>query len=226
MIKKELRCIHRHTISEHPKCFVKGLLKEEVNEKEWIKATGLPWYNFPGYKIGYFDIETTGFDADFSAVLSWAIKEKGGETKTFVITKEDLFNGLEDKRVVEAFVNELNSYGIIIGYYSTNFDLPFMRSKALHYGLEFPSYGDLFHWDLFYTVKSKLKLSRNSLDAACDFLNISGKTPLRREVWRKARYGDPKALKEVVAHNIGDVEILEILHDKLEFSRKWIKKSI
>jgi uncharacterized protein YprB with RNaseH-like and TPR domain len=69
-------------------------------------------------------------------------------------------------------------------------------------------------------------LSRNSLDNACDYLGIKGKTPIDKNTWRAAKYGDPKALKEVLEHNKGDVVILEKLHNKLEFSRKWIRKSI
>jgi uncharacterized protein YprB with RNaseH-like and TPR domain len=45
-------------------------------------------------------------------------------------------------------------------------------------------------------------------------------------VWRKAKYGDPAALKDVLEHNIGDVVILEALHDRLEPFSKFIKKPL
>jgi uncharacterized protein YprB with RNaseH-like and TPR domain len=226
----ELRCVHRHTLSEHPKCFAKGLVKnkeEYKNEKDFTKKTGQPWYTFSGYRIGYFDIETAGsFDADWGTVLSWCIKDKGGKIHSSVINKEELFSGVMDKRVVEEFVERLKDYSIIVGYYSTGFDLPYMRTKALRYGLDFPGYGDLYHWDLYYTVSNKLKLSRNSLDSVCDYLGIPGKTHLDKDVWRAAAYGDPKALKIVLEHNKGDVVITEQLHDKIDFTRKWLKRSI
>ena len=120
----------------------------------------------------------------------------------------------------------MSKYKILVSYYGTGFDLKYIRSKALHYGLPFPEYGEIFHFDLYYTVKSKLCLSRNSLDAACDYLGIEGKTPIKREFWREAKYGDVESLDEVVKHNIGDVEILEQLHNKLTPSAKWTKKSI
>lgn len=219
---KRLRCIHRHTIEEHPKCFQKGLIRQNFKNSEELQ-----WYQSPDYRIGYFDIETTAdFNADWGTVLTWCIKEKDGEIFSSVITREELLNKTYDKRVVEEFVSKLREFNIIIGYYSTNFDMPFMRTKALHYGLEFPGYGDLYHWDLFYTVKAKLKLSRRSLDNVCDYLNIEGKTPISKEIWMNARYGDEDALRYVLDHNKGDVIITEKLHDKIGFSRKWLKRSV
>jgi len=230
MRKKEpiLRCVHRHTISEHPSCFVKGLVNYEFkDEKEFEKLTGIPWYNMPGTKIGYFDIETTAdFNADWGTVLTWCIKDKDGPIHSSSISRSELFKGEYDKRVVKEFVDKLKEYDIIVGYYSTMFDMPFMRTKALHYGFDFPGYGELYHWDLYYTVKSKLKLSRRSLDNVCEYFHIAGKTPIDKEMWLAARYGDPKALKGVLEHNRGDVIITEKLHDKLEFTRKWLRKSI
>jgi uncharacterized protein YprB with RNaseH-like and TPR domain len=242
MTKKpiELRCIHRHTIKEHPKCFAEGKIKYEFrDEKEFERLTGLPWYQYPGTRIGYMDIETDNFNADFGTVLSWSIKLKGGDTKVSVIDKNELFKGLYDERLVREFVDEIYNYDIIVTYYGTGFDFPFMRAKALHYGMDFPGYvlkerhdgkyfavPELYHFDMYYVVKSKLKISKRSLDNACDYLNIKGKTPIDKSVWRAAKYGDPKALKEVVKHNVGDVEILEKLHDKLDFTRKWTRRGV
>lgn len=226
--KTKLRCVHRHTIEEHPSCFAKGLIQEYEfkDDREWERLTKIPWYKFPGYRIGYFDIETDGLLANFGTMLTWCIKEKGGDTKYSVITKDELFNGTLDKRLTKEFVDEISNYNIIVGYYSTRFDLPFVRTKALHYDLDFPGYGEIYHWDLYYTVRAKLCLNRNTLDNACEFLHIDGKTPIDKNVWRKAKYGNVKALQTVLVHNLADVEILEKLHDKLSFARKWIRGSV
>ena len=492
---KNLKCIHRHTIDSHPRCFAKGLIKYDFkDDREFERLTGVPWYQYPKYKIGYLDIETDGLKADFSTMLSWAIKEKGGAVTTGVITKEELFNGVYDKRLIKDCIDEMRKYAIICTYngcvepghkvlmsdlswklvedlvkgdkllafeeevidhksrqlvesevvhntpierdcyeitlesgekivatgdhpwlvqlglsssktgywvwrtteellrnmafkrntvrltkmfnvwekdtsyeggylaaffdsegsvsqslrndreregytltvaatqhtgknggisnrvgeyldllgvshresyydknspeqvsitisgkksdrleflgrfglskkakldisklgraeskghvgivsivpvgkrvvcglgttsktyildgygsHNTRFDIPYLRTKALHYGLDFPGYGELYHFDLYYTVKSKLNLSRKSLDNACDYLGIEGKTPISKDVWRRAKYGDTDALNQVLEHNIPDIEILEKLHDKLEFTRKWIRSSI
>lgn len=213
------RCIHRHTKRTHPACFAKGIVKDSAEEK-------LPWYE-DGCKIGYLDIETAnGFSADFGMMLSWCIKEKGGKITSDVITKAELFSYRFDRRIVQSLCRELKKYDIIVTYYGTMFDIPYTRAKALHYGFDFPEYGDLYHFDLFYLVKSKLKLSRKSLDRACSYLGIEGKTHLDADTWIRASYGDKKALKYVLEHNEFDVDILEKLHDRLIGHRKWIKKSL
>lgn len=177
-------------------------------------------------KIGYFDIECDGLKADFSTMLSWSVKERGGENKFDVITKRDLARENPDYRIVKSLIEELKKYDIIIGYYSTKYDLPYVRTKAERYKLDFPNYGELYHLDLYYQVRFKLCLSRNSLDNACDYFGIVGKTPLEKDIWRRAKYGDKASLEKVVEHNLGDTKILEELHDRLAKYGKFTKKSV
>jgi len=230
LIKRLLRCTHRHTVDEHPACFFEGnvVVKDLKNQEEH------PWFQNPGTRIGYLDIETDNLKADFGTMLTWCIKEKGGKVYYDTVTKRELFEGDSDRRIVQSIVDEMRKYNIIVGYYSTGFDLPFVRAKALHYGIDFPGFEyngktfvpELYHFDLYYTVKSKLCISRKSLDAACDYLNISGKTPISKDAWRRAKYGDPEALNTVLEHNVGDVEILEKLHDKMTTFSKWTKRGV
>jgi len=229
MAKKDkvLRCIHRHTIDEHPKCFKKGLVNYNFkDDRDWERKTGVPWYQFPGYKIGYFDIETDSLFADFGIMLTWCLKEKDGKIYHDEVTKEELFNGDSDKRIVKSLLDKMKEYKIVVGYNSDRFDVPFLRARAMRHGFDFPGYGELYTWDLYWTARSKLRLTRKSLDNVCDFLGISGKTPIEKDVWRAAKYGDARALKTVLEHNKGDVEILEKLHNRIEFTRKWIRRSV
>lgn len=224
----ELRCIHRHTRKEHPSCFARGLIKDLDEPKAW----------YQNLRIGYFDIETTGFYADFDNMLTWSIKEKNGKIYTDMITKQELFDGIFDERIVKSCIDKLKEFDIICTYYGTGLDMPFTRSRALYFGMDFPGFSlskigdkyiptsDLYHWDLYYLVKSKLKVRRNSLENVCDFLKINGKTKLDAEIWRRARYGDKKALVQVLDHNMHDVIILEELHNKLTNFAKWIKKPL
>lgn len=518
MLKKlidTLTCVHRHTVDEHPACFAEGRINVD-RAKELEDHYGTPWYTYENMKIGYLDIESDGLKVDFATMLSWCIKEKDGPVHYDVITKEELFDGQADRRIVESCIAEMLNYKIIVTYYgcvtpghkvltsklewvnvetlkpgdkliafdeekcegyrsrrfkesevvhnipiekltyeieledgqtlkasadhpwlvqlgggrrgdrtgywvwrtteqllhnmsypenpvymtkmldvwssdksyeagylsgyfdsegsvsfsardsrhggtdsmlqvtssqnivlnegivervtnyldeknyqhsvnyydknagdqvcinitgglssklkflgstglvknknidanrlgritncgklrvvsikciglqtvcglettsrtyivngfgshNTVFDMTFLRAKALHYDLYFPGYineekelknGDtkivtvpeLYHFDLFYTAKSKLaSLSRKSLDNVCDYLHISGKTPLDKEVWRRAKYGEPSALFDVLQHNIGDVEILEQLHERLTPFNKFTRKGL
>lgn len=177
-------------------------------------------------KIGYFDIEADGLKADFSTMLSWSVKERGGENAFDVISRKELFRDSPDKRLISTLIEEIKKYDVIVGYYSTKYDLPYIRTKAERYGLDFPNYGEIIHLDLYYAVKHKLCLSRNSLDNACDYFGIEGKTPLEKDTWRLAKYGDKEALKRVIEHNLGDTEILEELHKRLAKYGKFTKKSL
>jgi len=240
-INNLLRCVHRHDIDHHASCFLAGKVNQDQANTLYEK-NGKPWYHLDGLKIGYLDIESDGLKADFSTMLSWCIKEKDGPVTFDAVTKDELFSGVSDQRIVESCVNEMLKYKIIVTYYGTGFDVPFLRAKALHYNQYFPSYineeqllkngntkivtvPELYHFDLFYVVKSKLCISRKSLDNACDYLGIPGKTPIDKEMWRRAKYGDPAALNEVISHNVGDVEILEQLHNRLEPFAKFTRKS-
>ena len=238
---KELRCVHRHSIETHPACFAQGKVNYKFkDDREYERVLGVPWYQYPGYKIGYLDIEVSGgFYADWGTMLTWCLKEKGGKTAHDIITRKEMLNGTVDRRITQSLVDEMQKYKIIVSYYGTGFDLPYVRTKALGWGIDFPGFSykeeangtfmnspEIYHWDMYYTVRNKLKLSRSSLDNACDYLGIVGKTPISKSVWRKAMYGDKKSLDTVLVHNIADVEILEELHDKLTPFRRWTRKGI
>ena len=146
-------------------------------------------------------------------MLSWCIK--GREVKKVEgawITKEELMSEKQDARITELLVEEMNKYDVIFTYYGTRFDIPFIRTRAMYHGTYFPLYKQKAHKDLYYVVRSKLKLHRSSLQAATEFFGIAGKTRVKPDMWRKARYGDEKAMKYVYDHNVADVVILEKLH--------------
>ncbi|HCO82523.1 MAG TPA: hypothetical protein DIT95_03190, partial [Arenibacter sp.] len=121
-----------------------------------------------------------------------------------------------DKRIVEMLCEELNNYDTLLTYYGTRFDIPFIRTRAIDNNIRFPFYREVSHKDLYYQVRSKLRLNSNSLKTATEFLGIRGKTKLDPRIWRDATYGDGDALQTVLAHNIADVVILERLHKKIE----------
>lgn len=201
------RCKHRHLYCEHPNCFI-------------IEQGRLP-------KIGYFDIESGGLNANFDYMLTYAIKTRDKkEYYTGIIEKEDITNYTFDKKILEKLIKDLLRYDIIITYYGTRFDIPFIRSRALVHKLDFPVFGSVKHKDVYYMVKNKMKLHKNSLDSACAFLDIKGKDHIKGHLWMKAKLGDRRALKYVYNHNIKDVEILEKLHKRLEIFVKNTTKSI
>lgn len=206
----ECRCKHRHLYIEHPNCFKKEILEKDGELKE-----------------GYLDIETTGFEADYHHILTYVIKYRGEDKyETGQITKEDLESGEFDKRVCKKLITDLNKFDIIYTYYGTGFDIPFMRSRCLHWELEFPEFGTIQHKDVYYITKRLLKLHRYSLASATRFLGIEGKNHVLGKKWMLARLGNKAALKYVMYHNVIDCDILERLHDKLTNYHKHTTKTV
>jgi DNA polymerase elongation subunit (family B) len=223
----EQRCIHRHTIKEHPSCFGCGRVKQDKVEK--IKVPSIipvRWTTKADYKVGILDIETDSLKADFGMMLTWCIKEKGGDITYDTITRAEILSFEFDKRITQTLVDEIKKYNVIIGYYSTKFDIPFIRTRAMKYGIDFPEFQEVWHWDLYYAVKAKMKLSRNSLEAATRFLGVEGKTHLDPAIWLRGKYGDEAAIAEILSHNKFDVDITEQLYDRLFPYSAWNKRSL
>jgi uncharacterized protein YprB with RNaseH-like and TPR domain len=181
------RCKHRHTFLEHPDC-----------------------YNRPPEKIGFLDIEASNLNADFGIMLSYCIKELDGEVIGSIIKPKELRTSVLDGRVVENCIKDMKKFDRIITYYGTGFDLPFIRTRSLLYGWDFPVYKELQHTDVFYWAKSKLCLHRKRLQVVCDFLGIPSKGhPMITNVWTRAMTGDKEALSYIYEHNQEDVVSLE-----------------
>lgn len=222
-----VRCIHRHTILTHPSCFKKGRVVQAKDERmaklirteafpsgvyKRVNVRRDPWYQAPGTRIGYFDIEADNLKADFGICLSFAMKTRGDDNDNNIIydevTKEELFSGESDRRVILSCLEAIRSYDIVVTYYGTGFDFPFIRARAMFWqsvleqelteqyekmrvaelkelvdesdfpwktpnkkselidallwtnedvrALDFPEHGSIYHFDLYYVVKSKL----------------------------------------------------------------------
>ncbi len=178
-------------------------------------------------KTGYLDIEASNLKANFGVCFSWVIKEQGNENlKHASVTRKEMHNGDLDKRVIQELVDALQKYTVIYTYYGTRFDIPFLRTRALMHGIEFPPKGEILHRDLYYLVRNKLQLNRNSLDVACGVLGIEGKTHINWKYWIKAMTGDKESLDYILEHNKYDVLILEKLHERMapyeSWSRRWL----
>lgn len=212
---EKLYCVHGHKIDSHPNCFSRF------------------WYDAPEQRIGYLDIESSGLDADNDKMLSWCIKpRRESRIRYDTVEFNDIFdepgkvNREYDKPIVKKLLEEMKEYTGLVTYYGTGFDIPFIRSRAMALGLEFPGYGKIAHIDLYYHVRSKMKLSHSSLSAATKHLDIAGKTHLDFKYWKLAALGDKESMRELLHHNQQDVVILEKLHNELEPFGRFDRKTL
>lgn len=213
-MRKQDRCIHRHTSKTHPNCFRQGLI--DLSDSWWSDK-----------KIAFFDIEVTNLDANWGFMLSWCLKYyKDSNVVRDVIRKKDINNFSFDKAITGSLLEALKDVDVVVTYYGKRFDVPFVRTRALYHGFGFPTYSDMYHWDIYDKIKRRFKFSRNSLAVATEFFGIEGKTPIPPDAWLRARYGDKESLDYVLEHNIADVEILETLFDKIKDTSNWTKTRI
>lgn len=197
--RKKFRCVHRHNgLSKgHPNCYDQFYgLKE---------------------KIGFYDIESSNLTASFGIVLSYCILSEDGELIKRVITPEELRSGEFDKELLKDFCIKVRQFDRIVGWYSGKFDAPFLRTRCIYHGLDFPLFKEIKHTDAYLISKYKLKMHSNRLEAVANFFNIPAKGHrLTPEVWLKCLSGNTEALDFVLTHNIEDVETLRNVFNKIK----------
>ena len=200
------RCKHGHRYLEHYGCY----LEEKPDET----------------RIGFFDIEASNLKADFGIILSYSILSNKNVYYGDVITLDDL-RGQLDKRIVTQMVADLRQFDVIVGFYSTKYDIPFARTRAHIHKVGFPEYGELQHKDVYYMVKYKFALSRSSQENAARMLvGKTEKTRMKPEQWVRALGGDKESLDYIYDHNKRDVRDLKRLYEAVMPYAKNSSKSV
>lgn len=179
------------------------------------------------YRVGYFDIEFTDLAANFGFVTCWSIKPRGSKKiVTHSITQKDILSGKFDKVIMEKFLVEMDNYDLLVGYYSSCADLPYLRARCLANGLGFVPYKTKNHLDLYFALRGKVAIRGKSLKNMTNFLGITGKVDLTNDEWFSAKVANPKVMKKLISRNQYDCIILEELHKKYEnlvaFNRNWM----
>ena len=203
-------CNHGHTFLNHPNCY-----------KE-----------LKGERIGFLDIETEALDADYGIIFTYCIKDNDSK-KIYedAITKKDIKKwgreAKEDTRLLKNLVKDMKNFDRLVGHFSSLFDLPFIRTRAVMCGVKYPEYGVYCQTDTWRILKSKFKLSRNSLESGTR--NLLGKTrknhlslPLKHGCLRGERW----AIEETLEHNRRDVldtqDLFRITFPFTKFTRSSI----
>ena len=186
------KCVHGHTGLEHPQCY-----DQANNEKE---------------KIAFFDIETSNLKSNWGFVFSYCIKELDGKIIKRILTPEEIKSGIYDKDLLGQFCKDIRQFDRIIGYYSARFDVPFLRTRCVYYGLDFPIFKEIKHNDLYDILKRKFNLHSKRLGVVAEFFKIPAKEhKMNPNIWFSAMAGNKKALDWIMTHNIEDVNTTETL---------------
>lgn len=159
-----------------------------------------------------FDIETSNLNADFSVLLTSAIKPWGKEA---IIFRADDYPTWKDDRandfqITKDTAEELRKHAIVITHYGQYFDIPFLRAKMQKHGLE--PLPQKFAIDTWQVARKNFKVSSRRLKNLGDYFELGHKEGVEGPLWMDAAYnGSREAMDKIVEHNRIDVEVLEKL---------------
>lgn len=168
-----------------------------------------------------FDIESTALEAGNGYMLCACIKEirpdnLNGKTHTFRI--DDYAGGrakFSDKDLVADVNKCLDSFDLIVGWYSSRFDFPFVNTRSLKHRIMPPRKN--YRRDLCLCARSFGKLRNNRLATWDKYLHDgkTEKTFLDFDVWIQAMRGDKKSLNYIVTHCEADVLVTEKVYKRV-----------
>lgn len=163
-------------------------------------------------KVILWDLEffhlNWGADLGFILCMGWKVL---GEDKVHLesIAKHNDGTWMDDGPLVDKCARILEQADMWVTYNGIKCDVPFLQTRLLinHKPLLPP----VAHKDMYYTVRHKLKMSRNRLfDIQEAMESKSKKTPVRLLQWLKAVCKkDKAALHEIEDHCRQDVLVLE-----------------
>jgi hypothetical protein len=118
-----------------------------------------------------------------------------------------------DKKLIQMIVPVLNSADEIVGQNLDNFDLPWIRTRAIFHGVPISPYYKSV--DTLQYAKRKLYFNSNKLDYMGKFLGLGGKIKTEFGLWKDVLNNDKSALDTMVKYCKRDVVLLEKVYHKL-----------
>jgi len=127
-----------------------------------------------------------------------------------------------DKKLLEKFIPELEKADEVITHNGKKFDTPWLRTRALYHGLEFPH--SVKEIDTYKLAKKYLNLPSYSLKEICNYYDLEAKKDAGGiQTWIDVVYNkDRKALNHLLYYGDGDISSLEAVYQKF---RPYIRPS-
>lgn len=214
------RCIHRHSISEHPKCFDSNGNPKANSTANESRVLILDVETLPilGYSWGVWNqnIYPNQIEKDW-CILSYSAKWLGDDRIiSDVLTPREALDR-NDKRLVTGFWKLLNEAFVTVSHNGRRFDLRKLNARFWKNGLHKPASYKVI--DTLTTARSVFGLTYNKMDFIAKFIGADEKLETDFELWRSCDRGDKVALQEMKEYNEQDVYTLEQIYMEM---REWI----
>lgn len=169
----------------------------------------------------FFDIETTGFSAEYNTVYLIGLIYKENNSWRFI---QYFAESLEAEAVIlEEFFQKLGEFRTLVHFNGDTFDIPFLKKRAAHFGIS-PEALDIESFDIYKKIKPfrnflntkhlKQKDIEKLLGVARDDMMSGGELISVYETYLHTR--SPEGLKLLLLHNEDDLkgmpQILPILN--------------
>jgi len=130
-----------------------------------------------------------------------------------ILTREEVLNHDPERLVLEAW-SLLDNADVVVAHYGKKFDIPKLNGYFLKYGLQPPSPFKVV--DTKEISSKKFLLPFNSLEYLAKALGVQQKIDNSGiQLWIDCDHGKQEALDEMLAYNIGDVEALRDVYNRL-----------
>ena len=130
-----------------------------------------------------------------------------------ILTREEVLNHDPERLVLEAW-SLLDNADIVVAHYGKKFDIPKLNGYFLKYGLQPPSPYKVV--DTKEISSKKFLLPCNSLEYLAKALGVKQKIDNSGiQLWIDCDQAKQEALDEMLAYNIGDVEALRDVYNRL-----------
>lgn len=163
-----------------------------------------------------WDTESTDLYATWGRLLCFTwMSLNDRKAKILRISDYPLFkkDPTNDRDLVRDIKKVLDKAGAWFTWFGTKHDVPLVNSRLIYHGLK--PLAKVGHIDGWRVAKDKLRLPRNSLATVSSFLGLEEKTPIKNEVWVRARAGHVPSLNYVYRHGLQDTVVTKQAYKRM-----------
>lgn len=166
-----------------------------------------PEDGFVGFRLAFWDTESTGLTAIMGTMLTAGFADSWGNVTIKTIKDFPQTSMLDDSGLCEWLRDELEKFDVLVSWCGFGHDVPLLNARLARWGKR--PLNDKMQIDAMWKAgggRYGLRVGSRKLDNVAKFFRTKeAKTEIDWDVWKLAGMGDDAALAEVYHHNYQDV---------------------